>query len=86
MPKVRIRLAHEGSLTRLGYREHEPKEKRLRALRKAVRRFGYKRTSDKLVALQVLNKGRNPEFSQVAKEDRLELTREHRRPSDLRNR
>jgi Family of unknown function (DUF5771) len=86
MPKVRIKLKDEGSLTRLGYIEHEPKERRLRALRKAVRRFGYKRTADKLVALQVLNKNRNPEFSHVAREDRLELTREYHHPMALRNR
>jgi len=43
-----------------------------------VRKFGYKKTTDKLIDLQVLNKNRNPEFSRVAKSDRSWLRTEYR--------
>jgi hypothetical protein len=85
MPKVRIKLKHEGSLTRLGYREHEPAKTRRRALGKAVRSFGYRKTSEKLTALQVLNKRQNPEFTQVVESDRTWL-RQTYRPSSMRSR
>jgi hypothetical protein len=71
-------IKHEGSLTRLGYHEHEPAKSRHRALGKSVRKFGYKKTTDKLIDLQVLNKNRNPEFSRVAKSDRSWLRTEYR--------
>jgi hypothetical protein len=79
-------IKHKGSLTRLGYYEHESADKRRRALNKAVRKFGYKKTQDKLVALEVLNKNRNPEFSDTVKADMNYLRIERPRKSDLRNR
>jgi|GEM_PF-1647018 hypothetical protein len=78
-------IKHEGSLTKLGYKEHEPTKTRHRALGKSVRKFGYKRTTDKLIDLQVLNKNRNPEFSHVVKSDRSWLRGTYR-PSSVRNR
>lgn len=52
---------------------------------KAERKYGYKSTTDKLIALQVLNENRNPEFSRVAKQDRSWLRTEYR-GSSIRNR
>lgn len=83
--RKRIKLKHEGSLTKLGYHEHEPAKARHRALGKAERKYGYKSTTDKLIALQVLNENRNPEFSRVAKQDRSWLRTEYR-GSSIRNR
>ncbi len=79
-------IKHPGSLTNLGYKEHESPAKRRRALNKAVRKFGYKKTQDKLVALEVLNKNRNPEFSNTVRADMNYLRSERPHKSDLRNR
>ncbi len=73
----KIKLHHEGTLVKLGYRLEEPAKKRRPALKKAVRVYGYKRTADKLIALQVLNKNHNPEFSETARKDR-EFLKVHR--------
>ena len=50
-------IKHEGSLTELGYNLHEGEEARESALNKAVRKYGYARTVEKVNALHVLNKG-----------------------------
>lgn len=79
-------LKHPGSLTRLGYHEHESAAVRRRALGKAVKRYGYKKTADKLINAQVLNKNQNPEFSRVAKEDRAWMRTEYRGSGSIRSR
>jgi hypothetical protein len=64
------KVKHKGSLTKLGYMEHESAEKRHSALRKAVNRFGLKKTEAKLTAVQVLSEHRNPEFSRTLQSDK----------------
>ena len=71
-------IKHRKSPTRLGYHEHESSETRHRALGKAVKKYGYKKTQDKLVALEVLNKHTHPEFSATVRADSNFLRREYR--------
>ncbi len=78
-------ITHPGSLTHLGYQEHEKPLARRRALGKAVRRFGYAKTQEKLTALKVLNKRTNPEFERVLQSDQTWLRQKYR-PSSLRER
>ncbi|MGI0090147.1 MAG: hypothetical protein ACREBS_00415 [Nitrososphaerales archaeon] len=77
-------IRHKGSLTKLGYREHEAPSKRYRALSRAAKKYGYKRIIDKLTDLQVLNKNRNPEFSRVVHADANWLRQHHRTPEPMR--
>jgi hypothetical protein len=79
------RIKHKGSLRMLGYKEHEPSEKRHRALRKAVNKFGLKKTEAKLTAVQVLSEHRNPEFSRTLQADKNWLRANYSRES-MRNR
>lgn len=71
------RIRHKGSLRMLGYKEHESSEKRHRALRKAVRRYGLKKTEAKLTAVQVLSEHINPEFSRTLQSDKKWLRANH---------
>jgi hypothetical protein len=77
------RIKHKGSLRKLGYKEHESAEKRHKALHKAVRRYGLKKTEAKLTAVQVLSEHTNPEFSRTLQSDknwlRANLSRESMR-------
>ena len=76
-PMLGTKIKHRKSLTRLGYHEHESADTRHRALGKAVKRYGYKKTQDKLIAVEVLNK-QNPEFAATVKADSNFLRREYR--------
>jgi hypothetical protein len=51
-------IKNKGSLTRVGYREKKDALARHRALDKAVRKYGYKKTMDKVNDLYVLNKNK----------------------------
>jgi Family of unknown function (DUF5771) len=75
------RIKHKGSLRRLGYKEHESAEKRRRALRKAVNRYGLKKTEAKLTAVQVLSENTNPEFSRTLQSDKNWLRANYSRES-----
>jgi hypothetical protein len=79
-------IKHQGSLTRLGYREHESPKARHRALNRAVRRYGYKKTVEKVNDLAVLNKHQNREFERALKSDMNFLREHHKTPEPMRRR
>ena len=83
-PMLGKKIRHSGSLTKLGYHEDEKASSRHRALSKSVRKYGYKKTQDKLVALEVLNKNRNPEFSETVRSDMSFLRQRHKTPEPMR--
>lgn len=70
-------MVHEGSLTEEGYNLHEGSEARESALNKAVKRYRYAKTVEKVNSLHVVNKG-NPEAYHKTGEDLsyLEIHRE----------
>ena len=49
-------IKHNGSLTKLGYHLDATDETRHRALNESVEKYGYKKTIDKLAALEGVNK------------------------------
>lgn len=71
-------IIHEGSLTGLGYHLDKHETARHRALNNAERRYGYKETIDKLVALEVVNKAHPSRHARI-REDITYLQERHHR-------
>lgn len=57
---VRLKLRKEHSLTKFNYKIKDNKEKRHRALKKAVKSYGYLPVMRRINVLYVFNKNKNP--------------------------
>jgi hypothetical protein len=71
-------IKHEGSLTEEGYNLEESAETRQEALDKAVEKYGYAKTIEKLVALENVDVNR-PEIHAKVHSDIRYLQKEHAR-------
>ena len=75
-------IKHNSSLTKLGYHLDATDETRHRALNESVEKYGYKKTIDKLAALEGVNK------NHPAKHDRLKsdikYLEDNQGPKDIR--
>ena len=67
--KKKIKIKHPGSLKKYGYDPDYPAAKRHKALRKLLKKYGYKKLIQKLNAVRVLTKNSNPKYSRIYKRD-----------------
>jgi hypothetical protein len=75
---VRIKITSPGSLTKYGYRMNKSAESRRRALRKAVRAYGYSKTMSKVNLLYIYNKNKNKSIARKASADKKWLIRTYK--------
>lgn len=71
--RKKIVITVKGDLSKFGYRMSNSEATRIRALKMAVKKYGYAPVVRKLVALMVLNKNRLPRFSRMIKRDLRKL-------------
>ena len=74
---ARIKISHPGSLKRVGYDPDYDERVRHAALNRAVRRYGYKKTVQKLVAVRNLTVHSNPKYSRIYEKDLRWLKEKH---------
>ncbi len=67
---------HQGDLTSLGYHAHLNENSRFKALKKAVKKYGYKSTISKINAIRNLSKS-NPELFKIYSQDIKDLQEWH---------
>jgi len=72
----KIKISRPGSLKKLGYDPDIKAAQRRKALRKAVKRYGYKSTISKLVAVRNLTKNTDRKRSKIYRSDIRYLQRE----------
>ena len=75
-------IKHNGSLTKLGYHLDATDETRHRALNESVEKYGYKKTIDKLAALEGVNKN-HPTKHDRLKSD-IKYLEDNHGPKDIR--
>lgn len=74
--KIRIPVSHSGTLTSLGYYMHDTQKKRHKALKKALKIYGYSLLMKKINLLYVYNKNKNPKIANIAQSDKKWLMKQ----------
>jgi hypothetical protein len=74
--RVRIPVSHTGTLTSLGYSMYDSQKKRHKALKKALKIYGYGLLMKKINLLYIYNKNKNPKIASIAQSDKLWLMKQ----------